>query len=59
MLKIENSTKNSKLDTNDYINIQTALKYTANDMRCNFFKENFLNTLFKVIEMEGEKANVL
>ena len=51
-------TKNSKLNTNDYINIQTALKYTANDMRSNFFKERFLDTLFKIIEME-EEANVL
>ena len=52
-------TKNSILDTNDYINIQTALKYTANDMRSKFFKDKFLNTLFKIIEMEGEESKCI
>lgn len=47
-------TKNSILNTNDYINIQTALKYTAKDMCSNFYKKQFENTLLKVIEMKGE-----
>ena len=54
MLKIDFSTKFSNLNTNDIINIQTALKYTMNDMRSRFYKEKFENTLFKILSMKGE-----
>lgn len=52
---MQNSTKFSQLDTNDIINIQTALKYTANDMFSQFFRDKFLDTLLKIIGMEGEE----
>lgn len=49
-----NSTKNSILNAKDYMNIQTALRYTASDMVSDYFRDNFLNTLYKIIRMEGE-----
>lgn len=49
-----------KLDAQDIVNIETALRYTASDMCSNYFKNCFLNTLFKIIRIEeGDKANVL
>lgn len=48
---MENSTKYS-LSLEDLVNIQTALKYVANDMRSEYFKEKFLSTLYKVVDME-------
>lgn len=50
-------TKNSILNTNDYMVIQTALRYTASDMVSDYFKNQFLNTLYKIIRME-EETNV-
>ena len=50
---MKNSTKISNLTTNDFMNIQTALRYTASDMVSKYYKDKFLDTLYKIIIMEG------
>ena len=56
---MEKSTKNSILNANDYINIQTALRYVASDMVSNYFRDSFLSTLYKVIRMEGDNCKCI
>lgn len=48
-----------ELDIEDVRNIKTSLKYVIHDMRSNYFRDLFTNTLEKIEKMEGERKNVL
>lgn len=45
------------LTRQDFLNIETALSYVANDMRSEYFKGLFKNTLYNV-KKEEEKCFV-